>query len=86
MSIVINDLQIERLAQQIAAAEGISVEDAVWESLVSLASRRGLAFDRQPLRERLAALAHEVDAIPAKIPPDNRTAEEILGYGERGLW
>ena len=86
MSIVINDLQIERLAQQIAAAEGISVEDAVRESLVSLASRRGLVFDRQPLRERLAALADEVNAIPAKMPPDNRTAEEILGYGERGLW
>ena len=76
MAIVIDDVEIERLAQSIAAAEGVPVAEVVRESLRSLAG----------LRERLAALAREVDAVPARMPPDMRSDDEILGYGEHGTW
>ncbi len=87
MSIVIDDPRLEELAQELAAAEGTTVESVVRESLMSRAGRRGLTMvtDR-PLRDRLAELAREVDALPAKVPPDTRTAEAVLGYDDRGQW
>ena len=87
MSIVIDDPRLERLAQELAAAEGTTVESVVRESLMSRAGRRGLAVvSDRPLRDRLADLAREVDALPAKVPADNRSAEAVLGYDVHGQW
>lgn len=84
MAIVIEDLQMERLAEQIATAEGVSVTEVVCEGLLSLASLRGLVAKKPPLRERLGALAREVDALPHR-PTDGRSDDEILGYNEHGV-
>ena len=86
MAIVIEDLQMERLAQQLANAEGVTVAEVVRESLVSLADMRGIVAKKQPLRERLAALAREVDALPHRTPIDTRSDNDILGYNEHGAW
>jgi hypothetical protein len=87
MSIVIDDPRLERLAQELAAAEGTTVESVVRASLMSRAGRRGLTVvSERPLRDRLADLAREVDALPAKVPADNRTAEAVVGYDDRGQW
>ena len=64
--------------RQIAFAKGISVDDVVRESLTSLAGLRGLTAKKAPLRERLAALAREVDALPPRVPADTRSDDEIL--------
>jgi len=82
MAIVIEDAQMELLAQQLAAAEGIAIDDVLRKSLNSLADLRGMPVEKAPLRERLAALAREVDAIPQRIPADMRSDEEILDYNE----
>ena len=66
MAIVIEDVQMERLAEQIAVAEGVSVAEVVRESLLSLAGLRGVAARKPPLRERLTVLAREVDAVPPR--------------------
>jgi len=86
MAIVIEDVQIERLAQQIAGAQGLSVADVVRESLLARACQPGVVADRPPLRERLAILAREVDAVPLRVPGDPRSESEILGYDEHGVW
>lgn len=86
MAIVIEDAQMEHLAEQIAVAEGVSVSEVLRESLLSLAGLRGVATRTAPLRERLAALACEVDAIPSRVPTDPRSNDEILGYNEHGVW
>ena len=86
MAIVIEDLQMEQLAQQLAKAEGVTVAEVVRESLLSLAGMRGLSAKKPPLRERLAALAAEVDALPLRSPADNRSDNDILGYDEHGIW
>ena len=80
MAIVIEDLQIENLARQMAFVEGVSVDNVLRESLLLLANLRGFAARNTPLRERLAALAKEVDAIPPRVPSDKRSDDEILGY------
>lgn len=84
MTIVIEDIQTEQLAQQIAQAEGVSVTEVVRESLLSLAGIRGLITKKPPLRDRLARLAREVDSIPPS--KDNRSENDILGYNEHGVW
>jgi antitoxin VapB len=86
MAIVIEDIQMERLAEQIAVAEGVSVTEVLRESLVSLAGLRGLTTRKAPLRERLAVLAREVDALPAHVPTDPHSDDEVLGYNEHGVW
>ncbi|MDR0378853.1 MAG: type II toxin-antitoxin system VapB family antitoxin [Candidatus Accumulibacter sp.] len=86
MVLVIEDAHTESLARRIAAAERISVDDVLRESLTSLAEMRGLPIKKAPLRERLATLAREVDAIPPRIPADPRSDDEILGYNEPGAW
>ncbi len=77
---------MELLAQRIARAEGVSVIEAVRESLLSLASLRGLVTQKPPLRERLTKLAREVDVLPSRTPADNRSSNDILGYNEHGIW
>jgi hypothetical protein len=85
MSIVIDDPRLEQLAQELAAAEGTTVEIVVRESLMSRAGRRELTVaSERPLRDRLADLAREIDALPPKVPADNRTGEAVLGYDDRG--
>lgn len=86
MALVIEDVQLERLAEQIAVAEGVSVAEVVRESLLSLAGLRGLVARKTPLRDRLTALAREVDAVPQRIPADTRSDNDILGYDEHGGW
>jgi len=55
-------------------------------SLSTLAKLRRPPAKKAPLRERLAALAAEVDAIPARIPENRQSDDEILGYNEIGIW
>jgi hypothetical protein len=86
MSIVIDDPRLEQLARQLAAAEGTTIEKVVRDSLLYRADKRGLTTHDRPLRERLADLAREVDAVPAKQPADRRVAEDIIGYDENGRW
>lgn len=85
MAIVIEDAQVERLAEQLASAEGVSVAEVVRESLLSLANLRGVAARKPALRARLAALAREVDAVP-RGPADGHSNNEVLGYNEHGTW
>jgi hypothetical protein len=87
MAIVIEDLQMEQLAQQLATVKGVSVSEILRESLFSLANTRGLVVKRQlPLRDRLATLACEVDALPHPAHTDRRSDNDILGYSEHGTW
>jgi hypothetical protein len=84
---VIDDPRLEQLVQELAAAEGTTVESVVRESLMSRAGRRALtATPERRLSDRLAELAREVDALPAKVPADNRSAEAVVGYDDRGQW
>ncbi len=86
MSIVIEDAQLESLARELAKSKGVPVADVVRESLLSLAKKGSFAARPAPLRERLAALAGEVDALPKRAPLDLRSDDEILGYNEHGTW
>ncbi|MDR3086921.1 MAG: hypothetical protein LBU45_03100 [Azoarcus sp.] len=72
MAILIEGTQMERLAEQIAVVDDVSVAEVLREGLLSLAGTQGLIPHKAPLRERLARLAQEVDAIPPRMSPDTR--------------
>jgi hypothetical protein len=91
MAILIDDIELEKLAQKIANADGVSVTEVLRQGLHTLIKLRGsserkVSKSKGSLQERLAILARRVDAIPNRVPPDNRSDNEILGYNKYGLW
>lgn len=88
MAIVIEDEQRERLAEQIAVAEGVSVTEVVRESLLSLAGLRGVAARKPPLREN-ASRHWRARWMPSRrgVPPTpgaitTSWATTSTGYGD----
>jgi uncharacterized protein with PIN domain len=81
MSIVIDDPSLEDLAKKLAAAEGTSVEIVIRDSLLSRAGRRGEAVHDRPLRDRLAELAREVDAVQRFGKGRGHPAQLNMGEG-----
>lgn len=81
MALSIKNDDADRLARQLAATTGESLTDAV---LLALRERlqREEAKRRVGVGDRLRRLAAEVAELPVV---DDRAAEEILGYDERGL-
>ena len=82
MALSLKDPEVDRLAREVAARTGetltAAVAVALRERLARLKGRRG----RRPLREELRAIAQRCAALPTL---DDRPADEILDYDERGL-
>lgn len=85
MTIMIEDRYTERLVQQLANAQGVSMSEVVREGVMALAKMRGMAPAQAPLRERLAKLALEIQALP-KVVQNTLPDDVILGYDEQGQW
>lgn len=80
MPLIIDDPEIERLARELAAATGRTVEQAVKQAL-RLHLLRVRAGDGGKA-ERLMEISRRCAALPDL---DNRPTDEILGYDEIGL-
>ncbi len=79
MALVINDPDIDRLAQELAEVEQVSVREAVERALrARLAQEQAIQEKRRKIRE----LQERVKSYPVY---DDRTPEEIIGYDEFGL-
>lgn len=75
--------EADRLARELAARTGESLTEAVLVALRErLARETGGRTRSIPLREELAAIRRRCAALPVV---DNRSADEILGYDDRGL-
>lgn len=82
MALSLKDPEADRLAREVAARTGETLTTAVVvalrERLARLRGRRG----RRPLRDELRDIARRCSQLPTL---DDRPAEEILGYDEKGL-
>jgi antitoxin VapB len=79
MALVIDDPDIDRLAQELAEVEQVSVKEAVERALrARLAHERAIQEKRRKIRE----LQERVKSYPIY---DDRTPDEIIGYDEFGL-
>lgn len=75
--------EAHRLASELAAARGTSLTEAVTAALGECLRTAG---DRSTDAATLLAEVRQVQALVASLPDrDTRTADEILGYDERGL-
>lgn len=82
MALSIKHPEADRLARELAARTGETLTEAV---VVALRERLARTVGRTqvvPLREELAAIRRRCAALPVL---DDRTAESILGYDDRGL-
>ncbi|RED25562.1 putative transcription factor [Rhodopseudomonas thermotolerans] len=73
-------LEITRLAERLAAAQGISVEEAIKRAIEASATAAGLAGDTQHPRRRMTvdemlAVGAEIAALPVLDP---RPATQIM--------
>ncbi len=82
MALNIKSDEAHELARKLAEARGTSMTDAVTEAL-----RRTLGAETPTRRtELLVREVAEIQRFVADLPDrDARTADEILGYDERGL-
>jgi antitoxin VapB len=74
--------EADRLARELAARTGETLTEAVVVALRERLARETGRTRSIPLREELAVIRRRCAALPVL---DTRTADEILGYDERGL-
>ena len=82
MPLSIKNEEADRLARELADLTGESLTEAVLNSLRERLQReRGKAYPVS-LKEELRQIRERCSALPVL---DDRSADEILGYDERGL-
>ena len=82
MPIYIRNPETERLAAELAELTGESKTEAVTVALRDRLERIRRGRSERRLADELDAIARHCASLPVL---DSRTAEEILGYDERGL-
>lgn len=82
MPLNIKDPETDRLARELASATGESLTAAIAEALRERLERVGGRPRGQDLVAELDLIAGRCAELPVI---DDRTEEEILGYGESGL-
>ena len=82
MALNIKDDAADRLARELAAETGETITTAV---AVALRERLERLHGAVPRERRRASLARLTDLSSARPVRDDRTAEQILGYGPDGL-
>ena len=84
MPLNIKDTETHVLAKRLAALTGESITEAVGKAIRERLQRLETqeAHGRRRLSLRLTEIARHCAALPVR---DSRSAEEIIGYDERGL-
>lgn len=82
MSLTIRNPLIEKLARQIAAETGETLSDAIIHALEERLERLKGHNTAKDLADRIMKISLRCGALPDK---DQRSADEILDYDERGL-
>ncbi len=82
MAISLKDPEADRLAREVAARTGETLTAAIVVALRERLARLRGRRKRRPLRDDLREIGRRCAALPTL---DNRPADEILDYDERGL-
>ena len=82
MAMSIRNSEVEKLARSLSRMTGENMTETILESLKERHQRIRAANASPRLLDDLSAIAKRTAALP-KL--DDRSAEEILGYDERGV-
>lgn len=84
MALSLKDKETDRLAREVASLTGETLTDAVRTALAERLEReRRRRGQPTALAQRLAALGRRGASLPDIDP---RTADEIMGYDNSGMW
>jgi antitoxin VapB len=85
MALSLKDPETDRLAREVARLTGESLTEAVRTALAERLEREKLrrGQSKRSLAERLNEIALRCAARPEL---DSRSADEIIGYDENGMW
>ena len=83
MALSLKDPETDRLAREVARMTGETLTVAIRIALQQRLDRELLRQGSSGLAEQLMALGKECAALPDY---DTRTADEIIGYDETGMW
>lgn len=85
MAISLKDPETDRLARAVSALTGETLTDAIRVSLAERLERENLRRRAQipDLLGRIRAIGEHCASLP---DIDARSADEILGYDETGMW
>ena len=82
MALSVKDPEADRLAREVASRTGETLTTAIVVALRERLGRRRGRPKRRPLRDELRDIARRCAELPTL---DARSADDILGYDERGL-
>ncbi len=82
MALNIRNRETERLAETLAKLTGETKTQAVLQALRDRLSRLRRERSKRRLADELDEIARHCSQLPVR---DSRTADEILGYDDRGL-
>ena len=82
MALNIRNPETERLAEAVSRLTGENKTEAVTQALRDRLDRLRRERSRRRLADELDEIARHCAELPVR---DSRTADEILGYDERGL-
>jgi antitoxin VapB len=82
MALSIKNIEVERLARELAEKTGESLTGAIRTALQERVERLKRKRKSQILLSQLREILHRVDQLPVL---DSRSPDEIIGYDENGL-
>ena len=83
MTLTIDDPEIDRMAEELAQREGVSVADAVKAALTARLGSRAEGKPEPVDLDAVREIARRYAALPVY---DDRTDDEIVGYDENGAF
>ncbi|WP_245272756.1 type II toxin-antitoxin system VapB family antitoxin [Mesorhizobium sp. LNHC221B00] len=84
MALLIENSEVEQLARELASSRGVSVTEAIRQSLENEITRESPMFRRKESElMRLLEISEQASRIPKRDHP--MTEDEILGYDELGI-
>ena len=84
MALSLKDHETDRLAREVAALTGETLTEAIRKALAErLARERSRRGQPADLAEHFRAIGAHCASLPDL---DTRSADEIMGYDETGLW
>ncbi|HEY9126570.1 MAG TPA: type II toxin-antitoxin system VapB family antitoxin [Acidobacteriaceae bacterium] len=85
MALHIQDAETDRLARELSAATGETITEAVRVALRERMDRTSTEAGKTRAA-RIAAIEEILDRVGAMPVLDDRSADEIIGYNEQGLF
>jgi antitoxin VapB len=82
MALSIKNIEVERLARELADKTGESLTGVIQKALQERLDRLKNQRKNQILMGQLREILHRVDQLPVL---DSRSPDEIIGYDENGL-